>query len=183
MGSLQEQLFKAGLVDKSKANKARKEKHKQSKLARNSGEMAVNKGKTIAQQEQALRVERDRELNQQKQKQAEQKAVFAQIKQLIDLNKIDREQGEVAYSFVYKNKVMKILVTDEIKQQLSQGRLAIVRLVLKSERLFEIVPAAIAEKIAQRDENSVVQLNKNVDRVENEDDPYADYQIPDDLTW
>jgi uncharacterized protein YaiL (DUF2058 family) len=183
MESLQEQLLKAGLVDKNRANKAKKDKQKQAKVARNTAAKSVNRGKTTAQQAQAKRVERDRELNQQKQKQADQKAILAQIKQLIDLNKVDHGQGETAYSFLYKNKVKKIFVTDDIKQQLSQGRLAIVRLVLKSERLFEIVPAAIAEKIAQRDENAVVQLVESVDRVENEDDPYADYQIPDDLTW
>ena len=102
---------------------------------------------------------------------------------MIDLNKIDCGQGEIAYSFVYKNKVRKLYVTADIKQQLSQGRLAIVRLVLKSERLFEIVPAAVAAKIAQRDQQSVVQLNQATDKGEIEDDPYADFQIPDDLTW
>jgi len=183
MGSLQEQLLKAGLVDKNRANKAKKDNQKKSKVARNAGAKAVNRGDTKAQKEQAKRVERDRELNQQKQKQAEQRAIFAQIKQLIDLNKIDRGQGEIAYSFVYKNKVRKIYVTDTIRQQLSLGRLAIVRLVLKSERLFEIVPAAVAKKIAQRDEHSVVQLNLTADRAGSEDDSYADYQIPDDLTW
>ncbi|MCZ6488174.1 MAG: DUF2058 family protein, partial [Gammaproteobacteria bacterium] len=119
----------------------------------------------------------------QKQKQVEQKAVVAQIKQLITLNKVDRGTGEIAYSFVYKNRVRKIYVTDTIKQQLSLGRLAIVRLVLKSETLFEIVPAAVAVKIAQRDEQLVVQLNLATDKSENQDDQYADYQIPDDLTW
>jgi uncharacterized protein YaiL (DUF2058 family) len=151
MESLQEQLLKAGLVDKNRANKVKKDKQKQSKVARNTAAKAVSKKKTVAQQEQALRAERDRELNLQKQKQIEQKAAQAQIK--------------------------------HIKQQLSLGRLAIVRLVLKSERLFEIVPAAIAAKIAQRDEHAVVQLNEKVDTEHNEDDPYADYQIPDDLTW
>lgn len=183
MESLQEQLLKAGLVDKSRANKAKKDKQKKSKVARHTGAKIVNKEKSAVQQEQAKRAEHDRELNQQKQKQVEQKAVFAQIKQLIDLNKLDKGNGEIAYSFVYKNKVMKIYVTGEIKQQLSQGRLAIVRLVLKSERLFEIVPAVVAEKIAQRDENSVVHLNVADDNTDNADDPYADYQVPDDLTW
>jgi uncharacterized protein YaiL (DUF2058 family) len=183
MESLQEQLLKAGLVDKNRANKAKKDKQKKSKVARHTGAKITNKEKSVAQQEQAKRVERDRELNQQKQKQVEKKAIFAQIRQLIDLNKLDKGNGDIAYSFVYKNKVMKIYVTDEIKQQLSQGRLAIVRLVLKSERLFEIVPAAIAEKIAQRDANSVVQINEKTDLGKDDDDPYADYQIPDDLTW
>ena len=183
MASLQEQLLKAGLVDKKGANKAKKDRQKQSKAARNTSARAVRRKPTAAQQAQAKRVERDRKLNQQKQKQTEQKAVFAQIKQLITLNKVDRGTGEIAYSFVYKNRVRKIYVTDTIKQQLSLGRLAIVRLVLKSETLFEIVPAAVAVKIAQRDEQSVVQLNLATDKSENEDDRYADYQIPDDLTW
>jgi uncharacterized protein YaiL (DUF2058 family) len=183
MESLQEQLLKAGLVDKNRANKVKKDKQKQSKVARNTAAKAVSQEKTVAQQEQTLRAEHDRELNRQKQKQVEQKAAMAQIKQLIELNKIDKGQSEISYSFIYKNKIKKIFVTEEIKQQLSQGRLAIVRLVLKSERLFEIVPAAVAEKIAQRDENAVVQLNEKVDTNQNEDDPYADYQIPDDLTW
>lgn len=183
MASLQEQLLKTGLVDKSKANKAKKEKQKQSKIIRNAGSKTVIKEKTGAQREQAKRVERDRLLNQQKQKQAEQKAASAQIKQLIEVNKIDRGTGEIAYSFLYKNKIKKIFVTKDIKQQLSEGRLAIVRLVLKSERLFEIVPAAIAEKIVQRDVNALVQHNEKVNTEQNKDDPYADYQIPDDLTW
>jgi len=183
MESLQDQLLKAGLVDKKGVNKAKKDKQKQSKVARNIGSRGTGKGKTAAQIAQVERADRDRELNQKKHRQAEQKAVFAQIKQLINLNKIDCEQGEIAYSFVYKNKVRKLYVTSAIKQQLSEGRLAIVRLVLDHERLFEIVPAVVAEKIAQRDQNSVVQLNQKADGIDAEDDPYADYQIPDDLTW
>jgi len=183
MESLQEQLLKAGLVDKKGVNKAKKDKQKRSRVARNTGASGTVKEKTVAQMAQLKRAERDRELNQQKQKQAEQKAVYSQIKQLIDLNKVDCGQGEIAYSFVYKNKVSKLYVTADIQQLLSQGRLAIVRLVLKSERLFEIVPAAVAAKIAQRDQQSVVQLNLATDKGEIEDDPYADYQIPDDLTW
>jgi len=183
MESLQEQLRKAGLVDKKGVNKAKKDKQKQSKVARNTGARGTVKEKTAAQLAQLKRAERDRELNQQKHKQAEQKALFSQIKQLINLNKVDCGQGEIAYSFVYKNKVRKLYVTADIKQQLSQGRLAIVRLVLKGERLFEIVPAAVAAKIAQRDQQSVVQLNLATDKGKIDDDQYADYQIPDDLTW
>lgn len=183
MASLQEQLLKIGLVDKNKANKAKKDKQKQSKVARNTAGKTVSQKQSKAQQAQAKRVERDRELNQKKQKQAEQKAVYAQIKQLIELNKLDRGTGDISYSFIYRDKVKKIFVTETIKQQLGRGNLAIVRLVLKNERLFEIVPTAVAKKIAQRDENSLVQLNEKIDQEKDANDPYADYQIPDDLTW
>jgi len=58
-----------------------------------------------------------------------------------------------------------------------------VTLQINKERKFEIVPAVVAEKIAQRDVDSVVHLNQKVEMEENENDPYADFQIPDDLTW
>jgi len=183
MGSLQEQLQKAGLVNKNKAHKVKKDKQKQAKTSRHTGTKVDSGHRSAAQKAQAKRAERDRELNLQKRKQAEQKAILAQVKQLILLNKLDRSQGEIDYSFVYKNKVKKIFVSDDIKQQLSQGRLAIVRLVLRSEILFEIVPAVVAEKIAQRDEHTVVQINAKADAVEDANDEYADYKIPDDLTW
>ena len=72
-------------------------------------------------------------------------------------------------------------VTEDLKNQLTLGRLAIVTLLVNSGRRFEIVPAAVAEKIAQRDTESVVHLNQKVEMEE--DDPYADFQVPDDLTW
>ena len=183
MGSLQEQLLNAGLVNKNKANKVKKDKQKQAKTSRHSGTKDGGRDKSAAQKAQAKRAERDRELNLQQRRHAEQKAILAQVKQLILLNKLDRSKGKIDYSFVYKNKVKKIFVSDEMKQQLSQGRLAIVRLLLRSETLFEIVPAVVAEKIAQRDEHTVVQFNSKADAVEDESDEYADYKIPDDLTW
>jgi uncharacterized protein YaiL (DUF2058 family) len=183
MGSLQEQLLNAGLVNKSKAHKVKKEKQKHAKTSRHAGAGVDNRKKSAAHKEQARRADRDRELNRQKQKQVEQKAVMAQIKQLIELNKLDRGQGDIAYSFVYKNKVKKIFVSDDVKRRLGQGRLAIVRLVLSNETLFEIVAAEVAAMIAQRDENTVVQLSDNANSVADENDEYADYKVPDDLTW
>ena len=183
MGSLQEQLLNAGLVNKSKAHKVKKDKQKHAKTSRHAGASADNRNKSAVHKEQVRRADRDRELNRQKQKQVEQKAVMAQIKQLIELNKLDRGQGEIAYSFVYRNKVKKIFVNDDVKQRLGQGRLAIVRLVLSNETLFEIVPAEVAAKIAQRDENTVVQLNEKANSAADENDEYADYKVPDDMTW
>ncbi|MDG2036322.1 MAG: DUF2058 family protein [Pseudomonadales bacterium] len=44
----------------------------------------------------------------------------------------------------------------------------------------------MAEKIKQRDESYVVMLNESNSSGTNEaveDDPYADFKIPDDLMW
>ena len=181
MASLQDQLLKAGLVNKTRAQQVSKDKQKQAKLARKSGARTDNTAKTRGQQERAKKLARDRELNQQKQQASNRKAIAAQVRQLIETNSLDRDQGEISYSFIYKNKVKNIGVTEDLKNQLTLGRLAIVTLLVNSGRRFEIVPAAVAEKIAQRDTESVVHLNQKVEMEE--DDPYADFQVPDDLTW
>ena len=180
MASLQDQLLKAGLVDKNRANKAKKEKQKKVKAARGRVATSTNEAATAAQREQEQKVERDRELNLQRQRESSQKAVAAQITQLVEMNRLDTDDDEITYSFVYDNKVKKINLNEELKNQLIGGRLAIVTIFKNKQRKFEIVPAAVAEKIAQRDESCVVQLNE---KREDEDGAYAEFKIPDDLMW
>jgi uncharacterized protein YaiL (DUF2058 family) len=182
MASLQDQLLKAGLVDKNRANKAKKEKQKKVKAARGSGATISSEVSAATQREQAKKIERDRELNLQKQKESSLKAVTAQIIQLVEMNRLDTSNGDIAYSFVFDNKVKKIYLSEELKYQLVAGRLAIVTILKNGQRRFELVPAPVAEKIAQRDESCVVQLNEKI-VAEGEDDAYSDYKIPDDLMW
>jgi hypothetical protein len=70
-------------------------------------------------------------------------------------------------------------VTPLLLDQLSKGLIAIVKL----NNQYELVPAAVAEKISQRDEQVVLVKNKPGKDAVAADDPYADYQIPDDLMW
>jgi uncharacterized protein len=46
----------------------------------------------------------------------------------------------------------------------------------------ELVPKVIADKIAERDPSLVVRVNKTSTEVD-ADDPYAAFQVPDDLMW
>jgi uncharacterized protein YaiL (DUF2058 family) len=48
---------------------------------------------------------------------------------------------------------------------------------------FELVPRVIAEKIAERAPEIVVRVTKAAPQAVEEDDPYADFKIPDDFTW
>ena len=48
---------------------------------------------------------------------------------------------------------------------------------------YEVVPRIVADKIAQRDAKFVVVANTKADNKVDEDDPYKDYVIPDDLMW
>jgi uncharacterized protein YaiL (DUF2058 family) len=188
MSSLQEQLLKAGLVDKNRVNQADKEKQKRTNQARKSaGKSAANKvnpKKVAADKRHAERVARDRALDEKRKQALDQKAIAAQIKQLIETNKVDRSKGDIPYSFVYRKKIKKIFVGETEKNLLAGGRLAIVTLVINNEgRRFELVPIEVANKIAERDPETVIELPDQDDSVNTDDDPYADYKIPDDLTW
>jgi len=188
MSSLQEQLLKAGLVDKNKLQKAEKEKQKRSnqsrKAAGKSAASKVDPKKAAAEKRHAERVARDRALDEKRKQALDQKAIAAQVKQLIETNKVDRSKGEIPYSFVYRKKIKKMFIGETEKNLLTGGRLAIVTTVINNEgRRFELVPMEVARKIAERDPETVIELNAEDGSASNEDDPYADYKIPDDLTW
>ncbi len=182
MASLQDQLLKSGLVDKNRANKAKKEKQKQTRHNRKTGGKAVNEARLAAQQVQQQKTVQDRELNQQRQNLSNQKAVIAQIRQLIQLNQIECENSDVDYSFVHENRVKSLQINEQLQRQLSQGRLAIVWFKQESQQCYALVPTVVAEKIAQRDAGSVVQVSTATCEVD-EDDTYAEYKVPDDLMW
>lgn len=95
------------------------------------------------------------------------------------MNRLDRKDGDIGYNFTDGTLVKKIYVDKTMQDQLVRGRLAIVRLADS----YEVIPSVVADKIAQRDESSIV-LNNVVENDEpDEDDPYADFVIPDDLMW
>lgn len=182
MASLQEQLLKAGIVDKKKAKQAEQEKHKKNKQA-NKGQPQKDETKELAKQALAEKSARDRELNRQKEQAAEEKAVAAQIKQLIEVNHIDRSKGESSYQFTDGKKIKKIYVTEQQHNLLSKGSIAIVRLAEHQNDQYELVPAGVADKIKQRDETIVIVQNEASTDNTDDDDYYADFKIPDDLMW
>ena len=125
MASLQDQLLKAGIVNKKKAKQVEQEKRKQTKQA-HKGHAHVDETKELAKKALAEKTIRDREINRQREKAAELKAITAQIKQLIEVNRIDRSNGEVAYQFTDGTKIKKIFVSPLLHSQLSKGLIAIV---------------------------------------------------------
>lgn len=178
MGSLQEQLLRAGMVDAKKHKQAKKEKRKQQRLQQKGQTASVDLTKQAVETTRKKQVERDRQLNQRRKEEGERKAIQAQIKQLIEMNIVATEEGDLSYSFNHSGKIKKLYVTDKIQGQLSRGLLSIVSL----EGRYKLVPTAVAEKIRLRDEARVLVCNR-AQKEAHEDDPYADYQVPDDLMW
>ena len=178
MASLQDQLLKAGLADEKKAKAIRNEKRKQRKQ-QPKGAVQENEAEIRARKAREEKAARDRELNRQRQAEAEKKAIAAQIRQLVETNRLDRSRGDSDYQFVHDRKIKKITVDEPMIDQLSRGRLAVVYL----DDRYELVAEGVARKIMERDENAVIVLHDRKSDDTGEDDPYAGYEIPDDLMW
>jgi len=175
----QDQLLKAGVVTKKQVQKARQEQTRQQKKQRHNNETVVDETRIKAQAAAQEKTKRDRELNQKKQLQAQQKATSIEINQLIETNCLARNEScEIVYNFEHNKKVRRIYLDSEMKQKVIQGQLGIARI----EGRYEVVPLAIAEKIKKRNEKRIIIFNAP-EETSNEDNAYADYQIPDDLTW
>jgi len=180
-GSLKDQLLKAGLTDEKKARQLEKEKRKQARVARSSGVELVDEAREAARRALAEKAERDRALNQARNSKAERKAINAQIKQLIETNKLAIGKGNIGFNFTDGKKVKKLHISAMEQKQLSAGRLAIV----KQGDKYEVVPWPVAEKIAERDSSRVIDCTDSSEPELNEEekDWYKDYEIPDDLMW
>lgn len=175
--TLQEQMLKAGLVTSKKMDKVRRTAKKSRVQAREARE-AVEENKKA-------QLERDKQLSEQQKQAVLSREYKAQVKQLIEMNRIIISKGSIDFNFT-DNNVIKSITVDKITQsQLISGRLAIARLSTENSSVSEyaIIPAIVADKITQRDAESIVLNNALAQDEADEDDPYADFKIPDDLMW
>ena len=179
--SLQDQLKKSGLIDDKKAKQLKRAKNKQEKLARKTKNPAVDEHKSELDRAKSEQMAKDRQLNLEKNRQAEKHALAAQIKQLIEMNIVAKD-GDQKFSFTDTNVIKHIYVSQTQIDQLSRGTLAIVTQKQGQKYNHVVVPMGVAKKIEQRDAKLVV-FKAQQSTIREEDDPYADYQIPDDLTW
>ncbi|MDQ7912382.1 DUF2058 domain-containing protein [Pseudomonas sp. 102515] len=176
--SLRDQLLKAGLVNEKQAKQAVKQKQKQSRMEHR-GQTEKDRSQELAvQQAQAEKLAKDQELNRAQEDKKKRKAEQAQIKQLIETSRLPKLTTEDYYNFVDDKKVKRLSVNVMMRDKLSKGSLAIVRY----EGRYEVVPRATAERIQERDPKRVVLLNVQ-SGAPDPDDPYAAYQVPDDLMW
>ena len=181
MPSLKDQLLKAGVADAKKAKQIEKEKRKQARQSKGGLATPVNEAKIAAEKAKAEQLAKTQAANKQRQQAAEEKAIAAQIKQLVESNRIDHSNGEIGYQFVHNKKIKRLYVDAKQQRQLEIGLLSIVSL----GEQYELIPAAAAEKIRQRSEDTVVLLNEKGNDISSEDDDeyYAQFKVPDDLMW
>ena len=150
---LQDQLIKAGLVNKKQVKKAKHEQRVGKKQnTHNKSTEVISKIKL----EQAAQKKRNKELNRQHTEEKQQRERLAQVKQLIEQNRLKQDDRGEAYNFVDKKKIKRIYVSDEVVEQLSRGQVAIVKLGTS----YEVVPVKVARQIASRDKDTVLVLHE-----------------------
>ena len=179
-GSLQDQLRSAGLVTDKQLKKAQKGMHRQEMRVKAGVE--VDETRVAAEAEIAQKQVRDRERNEVLQQEVLARELRAQIKQLVARNS-QREQGDAEYNFTEGKKVKKLYVSAKNKTQLNKGFLAITKI----DDHYDLVPEKVAQRIADRipdtKDQVILYLHDRSKDVVDEDDPYKDFQIPDDLEW
>ncbi|HBN14204.1 MAG TPA: DUF2058 domain-containing protein [Pseudohongiella sp.] len=179
--SLADQLLKAGLVDQKKVKQAQKEQRQQNKQPKQKkGAAAPNDTQLRIEQQRAEKAERDRQLNLQRVEAERQKAMRAQVKQMLEHSGI-KTDGEVRFNFTDPNskKIKQVYVSQKQQDQLAAGLLAI----CSDGSRYVVVPATIADKIAERFAEAVIFRADQSTDATHDDDPYKDYPIPDDLMW
>ncbi len=207
-GSLQDQLLGAGLIKKQEAKNIQTAKKKAKKQSQATNTELKNEAAELAEKARLEEQQKSQALNEQHKQQAQQKEVQAQIRQMIKMNAIQKldkkaaEDSELTYNFTDNNKIKTMLVSAENHTLISRGIIAIAK-IAKTANADEsdqeladyfLIPAEAARKISERDNKSIVLLNdyaskdKANDREDNadtkdEDDPYADFEVPDDLMW
>jgi uncharacterized protein YaiL (DUF2058 family) len=211
--SLRDQLLAAGLVTEKQARQAAQQEQQRQFRDRprpkadqrpgsnqgqpggqNKGAAAAQQGRPVsgpqppqqapspkaqAQQAQAAKVARDQELNRRREDKAQRRARIAQIEQIIEQNRVPRLETDDFYSFIDGKKIRRMSVDAPRREQLTRGELVIVRY----RGHYAVVPAAIAERIRERDPNMVVPLVQPKASGEPADDAYKDFVVPDDLMW
>lgn len=120
--TLQEQMLKAGLVSSKKMAKVQRTAKKSRVQAREARESVEENKKA--------QLERDKQLSEQQKQAALSKEYKAQVKQLIEMNRINLSKGDIGFNFTDNNLIKKMVVDKTTQAQLISGRLAIARLTV-----------------------------------------------------
>ncbi len=179
-GSLQDQLKKSGLVSKKKSQQLDAEKRKKIK-AKNKGQKSNNEIAEKVKQAKLQKNQDDQKLNQQQQQQIKQNEEKARINQIIDRAKIKDCDGDTAFNFQFNNKIKTLYLNKENYDALVAGSLGLCQI----DNIIFLLPKATVNKINSINPAYVLlhQDKPNTTPESESDDPYADYEIPDDLMW
>lgn len=178
--SLRDQLIQAGLVTEKQARLASQQTPRAPQQSRKNPR--ISEQQLALQRAQAQKAARDQELNRKQQAKAERTARVAQVRQLIEQNRIPPIEGEDYYNFVDGTRIKRVAVNAPVREQLNRGELRIVR----CDNRYALVPASAGERIAERDPAALIARVADTAAAagaDGHDNVYGAYVVPDDLMW
>lgn len=193
--ALRDQLLKAGLVTEQQVKKAdekrtapkRKGKKNAGKPARKQGSKAPAKksnpemdlASAYAARNQQERREREAAERAKREAAARKKAIKNEIRDLVRRHQVNKPEADTPYNFLVGDKIKRVYVTPEQNSALARGELAIV--FQDGKRC--LIPAESAARIHELDPERIIIRNTPEAPDTGKDDPYAGYEVPDDLMW
>lgn len=193
--SFADQLLKAGLVSEDDISKA--EAQKQQKAAKRKAQRAAKKHPAQKQKpvvpkgdgtvansaaSKMLGTTQDIADKQQKKKQqqvyVEQRRVMnIKINELLKDAAVEDPDGDIKFSYVYDAKVRHTYVSEAQQKKLASAEYALTVVKAKTK----LIPATLIESLKAVDPERFVHIVK--EEASDKDDPYAGFEVPDDLTW
>ena len=192
VGSLQDQLLKAGLATPEKLRKARaeqrREQRREPRKRRDAQEGTRTPGSRPPKRRHAAPDSRAAPPNRENESRGDRsvQALNLQIRELLDRHAVNDRNAGIAFNFTREDVVRRVYVTDEQRRQLAAGELALVGF----RRRHHLVPAGVADEIQAL--RPIIFVHRAAgaggdtpagDCASGEDDPYRDFPIPDDLHW
>ena len=182
--ALQDQLLKAGLATEDQLKKAVAKPHRppknKAKHAKKPARKKPNKGSDDLRR--AYDARKKLELDEKRNKErlaAQRKANRKKIRLLITSNTLNKPDAEISYRFIVGQNIKNVHVTTEQQKKLLAAELAIT--FFDGKRC--IIPRKVANEIAQLDPKKAVVIHSPENKVNDEKDDYATFEVPDDLQW
>ncbi|MGF1643691.1 MAG: DUF2058 family protein [Thiotrichales bacterium] len=201
--ALQEQLLKAGLITQEQLEQASKPRPKDLPKAGKPKPQTKAKGKlppkvakpapppaprpatrpTPAEDLKAAYAAKAKAEQEEAQRKAElaarRKANKPKLAALIQAHTLNAPDADVPFQFQVGTNIKRIYVTAAQRQQLLAGDLVIT--FLDGKRC--LIPSAITAQILELDPKKILITQKTAIDTLSADDPYAEYEVPDDLMW
>jgi len=165
-GSLQEQLLKSGLIDEDRLNNAKKQTKKPAKKKRKP--LAKQKPRATTPTKPAV-VEDPKK----------QKELRAEVKKLLRSYKLNDKNGEIAYNYTINNQIKRFYLNEKQQKELIDGKLAIANW----NEISYLIPMSSVKELHTLYPKIDIYINEVEKNAVDKDDPYAAYEIPDDIKW
>jgi len=186
--SLQDQLKSLGIVGKAKDEKKgpqqkTKRRPQSPSPQKNAAAQAVVREErdVLGKQVREKRKIREREDEAARAEKLRRRAAETEAREYLEAHRVERLEDGLSYRFNMQGMIRRIFVTQEVADQLSAGTMGIV----VAGEAIDVVPTDIAQKVGELSERVTVIINDPASGQDGDDpdDPYSEYQVPDDLVW